>query len=77
VTDKEQSEFDSPWKDILEAYFKEFISFFFPQAYDDIEWSKKYEFLDTELQQIAQDSELGKRMVDKLIKVYLKDGQES
>jgi hypothetical protein len=77
VTDKEQSEFDSPWKDILESYFMEFISFFFPQAYDDIEWSKKYEFLDTELQQIAQDSELGKRMVDKLIKVYLKDGQES
>lgn len=77
MTDKEQSDFDSPWKDILEAYFKEFISFFFPQAYNDIEWSKKHEFLDTELQQIVQDSELGKRMVDKLVKVYLKDGQES
>ncbi|MDQ1327040.1 MAG: hypothetical protein QG641_320, partial [Candidatus Poribacteria bacterium] len=58
-------------------YFKEFIEFFFPQAYSDIDWSNKYESLDTELQQIVQDSELGKRMVDKLVKVYLKDGKES
>jgi hypothetical protein len=75
--EKEQSDFDSPWKDILESYFMEFMAFFFPQAYNDIDWSKKYESLDNELQQIVQDSELGKRMVDKLVKVYLKDGKES
>ena len=77
MTDREQSDFDSPWKDILESYFAEFMAFFFPQAYVDIDWSKKYESLDTELQQIVQDSELGKRMVDKLVNVCLKNGEES
>jgi len=77
MTNKEQSDFDSPWKDILESYFMEFMAFFFPQAYRDIDWSRKYESLDNELQQIVQDSEIGKRMVDKLVKVYLKDGKES
>jgi hypothetical protein len=77
MTDKEQADFDSPWKDILESYFAEFMAFFFPQAYADIDWSKKYESLDTELQQIVQDSELGKRRVDKLVNVCLKNGEES
>jgi hypothetical protein len=77
MTDKEQSDFDSPWKDILESYFAEFMAFFFPQAYVDIDWSRKHESLDTELQQIVQDSELGKRMVDKLVNVCLKNGEES
>lgn len=26
-------EFDVPWKDILEAYFPEFLSFFLPEAF--------------------------------------------
>jgi hypothetical protein len=77
MTDKEQADFDSPWKDILESYFAEFMAFFFPQAYVDIDWSRKHESLDTELQQIVQDSELGKRMVDKLVNVCLKNGEES
>ena len=37
MTDKEQSDFDSPWKDILESYFMEFMSFFFLKAYNDID----------------------------------------
>ncbi|HGJ66723.1 TPA: hypothetical protein ENS27_15280, partial [bacterium] len=77
MTYNEQSDFDSPWKDILDNYFTEFMAFFFPQAYDDIDWSKGYESLDTELQQIVQDSELGKRIVDKLVKVWLNSGEES
>ncbi len=30
------TEFDTPWKDVLEAYFSDFIAFFFPQAYREI-----------------------------------------
>ena len=29
--------FDSPWKDIVEAYLPEFFAFFFPEAYIAIE----------------------------------------
>ncbi len=69
-------DYDSPWKDILERYFAQFMAFFFPEAYADIDWSKGYESLDTELQQIVRDAESGKRLADKLIKVHRRDGVE-
>ena len=70
-------EYDSPWKEMLERYFKEFLEFFFPVAYAGIDWSKGYEFLDKELQQIVRDAELGRRLVDKLAKVYSTEGDET
>lgn len=71
---EQRANFDSPWKDILTNYFEDFIAFFFPQAYSAIDWSKPYQFLDTELQQIVRDAELGKRIADKLVQVWLKNG---
>ena len=65
---KKQADLDTPWKDVLNSYFPEFIAFFFPTIYNDIDWTKKHEFLDKELQQIARDSELGRRLVDKLVR---------
>jgi hypothetical protein len=67
---------DSPWKDILEAYFPQFMAFFFPDAYSEIDWSRGFTFLDGELQQITRESETGRRYVDKLVKVYLLNGIE-
>lgn len=69
-----QTEFDSPWKDILQRYFEEFILFFFPQAHEQIDWTSTPEFLDKELQQVVRDAELGRRLADKLVKIYLKSG---
>ena len=69
------TEFDSPWKEIVQNYFPEFIQFFFPQVYQEIDWNQGFEFLDQELQQVVRDAELGKRLVDKLVKVYRR-GQE-
>ncbi len=67
---------DSPWKEVLEELFEDFVENFFPQIYQESDFSKGYEFLDQELQQIAVSSETGKRVVDKLVKVYLIDGSE-
>ena len=67
-------DYDSPWKEIIEGYFPDFMAFFFPEAYRDIDWSKGYESLDKELQQIVRDAELGKRLADKLMKVWRLDG---
>ncbi len=72
-----QTEFDTPWKDAIEHYFPEFISFFFPQANAEIDWTKNFEFLDKELQQVVRDAELGKRLVDKLVKLYRQNGEEA
>jgi predicted transposase/invertase (TIGR01784 family) len=71
-----QNEYDSPWKNILEWFLEDFILFYFPDVHNQIDWSKGFEFLDKELQQIIRESEIGKKVVDKLIKVYLKDGEE-
>jgi Domain of unknown function (DUF4351)/Putative transposase, YhgA-like len=70
------TEYDSPWKDILQTYFSEFMQFFFPDAYNEIDWIQKPEFLDKELQEVAADAQIGRRFADKLVKVYLKNGQE-
>ncbi|WP_287042364.1 hypothetical protein [Desulfonatronospira sp. MSAO_Bac3] len=58
-------EYDSPWKVALERYFPEFMEFYFPGIFADIDWSSGYDFLDKELQQVTKDAELGRRYVDK------------
>jgi Domain of unknown function (DUF4351) len=66
---------DSPWKDILRAYFPQAMQFFFPNTAALIDWSKSHEFLDKEFQKISQDAELGRRYADQLVKVWLKTGK--
>ncbi len=68
---------DSPWKEILEHYFEPSMALFFPDAHSEIDWEMGHEFLDKELQQITREAEIGKRTVDKLVKVWLKDGKET
>ncbi|HIJ83412.1 MAG: hypothetical protein HW380_198 [Magnetococcales bacterium] len=69
-------EFDVPWKDILEAYFPEFLAFFLPVAHDGIDWERGFEFLDKELSRITRESRIGDRRMDKLVKVWRRDGVE-
>jgi len=70
-------DYDSPWKDILERYLADFLAFFFPHAHTAIDWSLGYTFLDKELQAVMRDAELGRRLADKLVQVWRRDGQES
>ncbi len=70
------ADFDSPWKEALDVFFRAFLAFFFPAIHDDIDWSRSYESLDNELQQIARKSAQGRRYVDKLVKVWRTDGRE-
>jgi hypothetical protein len=74
---EQRTEYDNPWKEIIEDFFPNFLEFFFPTAYTVIDWTKPYEFLDTELQQLEPDAEIGKRLVDKVAKVYLLNGEEA
>ncbi len=68
--------YDSPWKEMLERYFPEFMAFFFPEAHREIDWSRGYESLDQELHQVVRDSAVGSRRADKLMKVWRRDGKE-
>jgi hypothetical protein len=53
------------------------MAFFFPQIHADIDWSRGFEFLDQELQQVVRDAELGRRLADKLVRVWRLSGEET
>ena len=76
ITGTMNDDYDSPWKKAVEVYLPEFMEFYFSDAYSEIDWSKEYVFLDQELQAVVQDAELGKRFVDKLVRVTLRNGDE-
>jgi hypothetical protein len=69
------ADYDSPWKEALDIYFRAFLAFFFPRVHQDIDWSRGFESLDKELQQIAPQSAQGRRYVDKLVKVWRRNGR--
>jgi len=66
------------WKSILETVFEEFLLFFYPNANDIFDFSKGVTYLDKELDLLfpPEEGARGVRFVDKLVKVYLKDGSE-
>ncbi|MEA5620150.1 DUF4351 domain-containing protein [Cronbergia sp. UHCC 0137] len=72
----ERADNDSPWKEILEAYFPQAMQFFFPETAALIDWERPHEFLDKEFQQISRKAEQGRRYADKLVKVWQIQGEE-
>ncbi len=73
---KNKSDYDSGWKEAIENFFEDFLLFYFPDVHIDIDFSKGIEFLDKEFNTIVKESEETKRYADKLVKVYLKTGEE-
>lgn len=68
---------DSLWKGILEDLIVHFLQFFFEEAEQLLDLNKKIEFLDKEMSQISKEGELeSPRFVDKLVKVFTKEGEE-
>src|SRR6266478_7123014 len=72
-----REDLDNPWKEALEHFLEPFLAFFFPLVHTAIDWSRGYESLDKELQQITHDARTGPRLADKLFKVWRKDGREA
>ncbi len=69
------ADFDSPWKEALDVYFKAFLLLLFPRVHDDIDWSRPVERHDKEFQQLLPKAARGRRTVDKLVKVWRKNGR--
>lgn len=67
---------DTLWKGIIESLIDEFIQFFFAEYADLIDFERGFEFLDTELQQLLPANSGRRRHADKLVKVWLKNGEE-
>jgi hypothetical protein len=75
VTPDPTTQFDSPWKDMIEHRFEDFTQFFFPHLHRRIDWTQGHEFLDQELQKVVREAVTKGRRVDKLVKVWLTNGQ--
>ncbi|HEY3283177.1 MAG TPA: hypothetical protein VGN26_12980 [Armatimonadota bacterium] len=71
-----RSDADSPWKAALDLYFREFLELLFPEAAAQIDWSRGYHSLDSELQEISHGATLKRRSVDKLVQVWLANQEE-
>lgn len=69
-------DYDNGWKEVIENYFEEFIFYFFPEIHKEIDFNAGFQFLDKEFSTIVKESLEKKRYVDKLVKVYLKNGTE-
>jgi hypothetical protein len=76
ATSKPHQSRDTAWKDVLDAYFKEFVDLCLHDLYGLIDWEQPWSSLDKEFHAITKDGLIGKRLVDKLFKVYLKTGEE-
>jgi len=72
----QSEDYDSPWKEVLTLFFPEFMEFFFSDVHAAIDWSRGYEFLDKEMQRLSAKASIGRRTVDKLARVRLKNGNE-
>jgi hypothetical protein len=70
------SDFDHPWKDLIQRFFPDFMAFFFPEVASRIDWQREFAFLEQELRQVVRDAETGPKRVDKLARVWLFDGEE-
>ncbi|MCA1787123.1 MAG: hypothetical protein LC657_14215 [Desulfobacteraceae bacterium] len=70
TTENHTDDYDSPWKEGMEQYFKELMQFFFSDIAREIAWDKGYQFLDKELQQVVRDAEIGRKHADKLVRVW-------
>ncbi len=69
-------DYDGPWKEAIERHFADFLLFFFPSAHAQIDWSQPLVFLDQVLRAAIRDTEIGKRIVDKLARVTRRGGEE-
>ncbi|MFN3690754.1 MAG: cytosolic protein, partial [Fimbriimonadales bacterium] len=69
---------DAAWKLFLEQpnYLRYLIRRADPLLHNMIDWRRGVEYLENELQQITPESATGRQIVDKLVRVYLRNGEE-
>jgi hypothetical protein len=56
---------DTAWKEVMGAFFEEFVALCLPSLYVLVDWTRPWISLDKELHTITNDSAIGKRYVDK------------
>jgi hypothetical protein len=70
------SKYDMLWKGMLEEVIEDLLLFVDPEIGKELDLGRGFVFLDKELAEIYPDGVANTKLVDKLVKVYLRDGQE-
>ncbi len=68
-------DYDNNWKEVVSAMIEDFLAFFMPDLYADIDFTKPIDFLEQELYDIIQEIDKD-RTIDKLVRVQLKNGED-
>ena len=71
-----KAQYDGPWKEGITAYFEQFLEFCFPDIHREIDWSRRYNVLEQQLQEIVNEAESENLYADKLFQVWLLSGTE-
>ncbi len=73
-----QRKSDILWKVIIEEVFPDLLRFIYPDANDEYNMERGFEFLDKELAELnpQPDEEKDSRFADKLVKVFHRSGVE-
>lgn len=74
--EKKKINHDILWKNVIRAYFRDFLALFMADLHKDIDWRRKIQFLDKEFFELFGEEKIGRRDADSLVKVYLKTGEE-
>src|SRR5215217_3000477 len=69
---------DILWKGLMEDIFEDFLRFLVPDADQKFDLKRGFEFLSQELDQLfpPEGNEYRPLIIDKLVKVFRKDGEE-
>lgn len=64
-----------PWQTAIEAYFAEFMQFFYPLAHSEINWKQPVQFLTEASHQLQQQLPMTEASLQSLVSVTLNTGQ--
>jgi len=67
---------DGLWKKVIGDLFEDFLLFFAPELYNEVDFSKAPDFLQQELFQEIANRKKGTNYADQIVKVHLHDGEE-
>ena len=69
------SDYDGAWKETVEVFLPGLVELSLPAIAGEIDWSRGYEFLDSELRSLFPRRGSRRSRVDKLVHVFFKDGR--
>ncbi len=70
------TDYDVPWKEVLDAYLSDFLELCLPEIHDGIDWKSPVENHEQELPQLFPNSQASGRVADKLFRARFKASKQ-